>query len=91
MKIRKSVFVVAVCAVVLAGTFIYVKVVGKSGSDFKRMNGGQERSAVTVRTQTAHLNALQDYVLTNGEIESRNSVEVYPDIGGKIAKVYVSL
>ena len=92
MKIRKSVFVVAVCAVVLSGTFIYVKVVGKSGSDFKRMNGGQsERTAVTVRTQTAHLNALQDYVLTNGEIESRNSVEVYPDIGGKIAKVYVSL
>ena len=38
----------------------------------------------TVRTQIAQVEVLHDYINTNGDIEAVNSVDVYPDIGGKI-------
>ena len=45
----------------------------------------------TVRTQIAQVEVLHDYINTNGDIEAVNSVDVYPDIGGKIVSTNVTL
>lgn len=51
----------------------------------------QSANQISVRTLTAALTGLQDYVNTTGEIEPTSSVDVFPDIGGKIQSVSVSL
>jgi|GEM_PF-618938 len=53
--------------------------------------GGGQQSVTSVRTQVAEKTALQDYVLTTGEIEAQSSIDVYPEIGGKLTNVYVNL
>lgn len=48
-------------------------------------------TTVSVTTVEARRTTLHDYVNTNGEIECESSVDCFPDIGGKVARVYVSL
>ncbi|MBR1638381.1 MAG: efflux RND transporter periplasmic adaptor subunit [Treponema sp.] len=50
--------------------------------------GAQETS---VRTMTAKNTVLTDFVITNGEIETQTSIEVFPSIGGKVVEMKVSL
>lgn len=94
MKIRKSwiVAVVAVLAVVL--TAVYANTIGKS-SGAPGGKGGRGRGAggatVSVRTMTTQITTLHGYVSTNGEIESQNSVSVFPDMGGKVISTSVML
>lgn len=61
---------------------------GRAGS-----YGGGQASAnlISVRTLTAEVTPLQDYVNTTGEIEPTSSVDVFPDIGGKIQSVSVNV
>lgn len=55
-------------------------------------NAGRGRGSVTaVRTIVAKNLTLTDYVLTNGEIETQKSIEVFPSIGGRVVEVKVSL
>ncbi len=49
------------------------------------------QNLISVRTLTAQLTPLQDYVSTTGEIEPTSSIDVFPDIGGKIQSVSVHL
>ncbi len=65
--------------------------VGFPGGNGASGFGGENASAVSVRTIIAQKQDLQDYVVTNGEIECESSVDCYADIGGKIAKIYASL
>lgn len=93
MKIKKS-WVVAGCslfAVVL--TAIYANTIGKSsGGGAGSARGGRGGGAtVSVRTMTAEITTLHGYVSTNGEIESQNSVSVFPDMGGKVISTSVML
>ncbi len=91
MKSKKiPVIIVVVCAVVLVATFLLVKFLPK-GNSFSGGNRSENASLVSVRTMTAELQTLHDYVNTNGEIEPQSSIEVYPSIGGKVFRVYVSL
>ena len=55
---------------------------------FGSFGGGQTYS---VKTQVAVPTTLHDYVVTNGEIETQSSIQVFPSIGGKIVEVAVSL
>lgn len=50
--------------------------------------GGQTYS---VKTYDAEAQVLHDYVMTNGEVECQNSVQVFPSIGGKVVESKVSL
>ncbi|MCR5605544.1 MAG: efflux RND transporter periplasmic adaptor subunit [Treponema sp.] len=61
------------------------------------MPGARGRSGVggdtvfSVKTKKAEFEVLHDYVATNGEVEAQSSIEVFPDMGGKIRSVNVSL
>ncbi len=84
----KTIVICIVCLVGLIFTFVYSKSAKKRGG-FARPK--REASAVSVRTVKAEIRTLHDYVKTNGEIECESSVDAFADIGGKVAKVYVSL
>ena len=62
----------------------------KSQSTFGMQKGGAD-TVISVRTQEAKVSTLHDYVNTNGEIRPETSVDVFPEIGGRIVKVNVAL
>lgn len=94
MKIRKSWIVAAVAVLAVVLTAVYANTIGKS-SGAPGGKGGRGRGAggatVSVRTMTTQITTLHGYVSTNGEIESQNSVSVFPDMGGKVISTSVML
>ncbi len=62
---------------------------GKAASQTK--SAQQSANVTSIRSQIAAITPLQDYIFTTGEIEPRTSVDVFPEIGGKIRDVFVSL
>lgn len=61
---------------------------GKGGS---RGRGGAGNTIFTVRSAEAVKKTLNDYVITNGEVESQSAVEVFPSMGGKVQQINVLL
>src|SRR5574344_16086 len=51
----------------------------------------QEATVYTVRTDCATKKNLQEYLIMNGNIKADNSISVFPDIGGKLVNVPVTL
>jgi multidrug efflux pump subunit AcrA (membrane-fusion protein) len=47
--------------------------------------------AVRITTAQAEKRDLQSYIRINGDVEADNTVEVYPDIAGKLIRLHVSL
>ncbi len=45
----------------------------------------------TVQTQKALVKPLQEYLFVNGNIQTNNTISVYPDISGKVKSVKVTL
>lgn len=95
MKIRKSFIVAAVALIAVVLTAVYAKTIGKSSGKPAVVGGrggrGGNSAVVSVRTMTAEITTLHGYVNTNGEVESQNSVSVYPDMGGKVISTSVML
>lgn len=95
MKIRKSFIVAAVAVLAVVLTAVYAKTIGKSSGKSAGFDGrggrGGNSAVVSVRTMTAEITTLHGYVNTNGEVESQNSVSVYPDMGGKVISTSVML
>ncbi len=84
--------VLAATAAVIGYSVLSVKKArqaGGPGMGRGRPGGGQ--TVFSVKTETAMVKTLQDYVATNGEVESQSSISVFPDISGKIVSVNVSL
>lgn len=61
---------------------------GKGGG---RGRGGTGNTIFTVRSAEAVKKTLNDYVITNGEVESQSAVEVFPSMGGKVQQINVLL
>jgi membrane fusion protein, multidrug efflux system len=58
----------------------------------KRQQAPEETAATyTVRTQKITRQDLQEYLIMNGNVKADNSISVYPDIGGKLINVPVTL
>ncbi len=97
-KYVKIIIVLVVCAAALSGVFLFVKI-SKAGGGMPGMPGGKKGggfgggapAVVSVKTMIAEKSVLHDYVNTNGEIETQTSVDVFPDIGGKVVSMKVSL
>ena len=83
------VIIIIACSTVIALAVAYIFYYKQTAAS-KKAPGGQQ-GAVTVRTMTAEVQTLHDYVNTNGEIKTQSSIEVFPDNGGKIVETYVSL
>jgi multidrug efflux pump subunit AcrA (membrane-fusion protein) len=90
-KIKKStVLVAAVCVVFLIVAAAVVNRTKQKNGGMMNMGGGGQ-NVVSVKTAAAENSVLHDYVETNGEIECESSIDVYPDIGGKVSRLFVSL
>ena len=91
-KLRKSYIVmlaaVAVTVVVIASVVIVKKM---SGNAAQGGRGGRGGTTFSVKTMTLTKTVLHDYVSTNGEVESQSSIEVFPDMAGRVASVEVQL
>ncbi len=91
MKLRKSYIVMIVTAIV---TVLAVGgiVIAKKGNSQEAGGRGKRGSTVfSVKTQEIQKTVLHDYVVTNGEVEAQSSIEVFPDIGGKVNEIRVQL
>lgn len=92
MKIRKSIVVAIVIVAAAAVVVVAGNALSDSGgkkADMRR--GGRGDTVVSVKTQELKVETLHGYVSTNGEVESQNSVSVFPDIAGKIVETSVML
>lgn len=86
--------IILVCLLLVIITIIYVIIYKKTGGNKKGGFPGfgmQQTQTVSIRTEEAKAGTLQDYVITNGEIEALSSVSVLPDMAGRIVSVRVSL
>lgn len=93
---KKSFGIVAGCVVLVLATGIYVKKApkkkGMGPGGFGGKGGfGPVETVVSVKTRPAAVTVLHDFVNTNGEIESQSSIDVFPDIGGKVHRTFVDL
>lgn len=50
-----------------------------------------EETVYTVKTQKAEKKDLQEYLQLNGTVKAENTISVFPDIGGKLTRVPVTL
>lgn len=96
-KIKNS-WVVGACALLaVAGTALFAKFGGNAGGGKPggagAGSGGRSGSGATVsvKTEPAEIKTLHGYVNTNGEVESQNSVSVFPDMSGKVISTSVML
>lgn len=62
---------------------------GRGRGGWGNFGGGNQ--TYSVKTITAEKQTLHDYVITNGNVKTKTSVQVFPSIGGKIVETLVSL
>lgn len=92
MKNKKSAIVIVSCVLLVAAAGIWIKKSPKKAGGFGKGGfGGMPQTVVSVKTRVAEPVVLHDFIKTNGEIESKSSIAVFPDIGGKVYTTNVSL
>ena len=92
LKLTKpQIVVVAVLALLGICVVVARKQAGanQNAGGMRRGRGGN--SVVSVKTQILEETVLHGYISTNGEIESQNSVNVFPDVSGKVMETNVML
>lgn len=93
-KTKSTVGIVIAIILITVVAIVAVNLFKGKKTSASPMAGGMGRnvSAVTsVKTVIAENSVLHDYVVTNGEIETQKSIEVFPSIGGKVVEMKVSL
>lgn len=80
-----------VAAVVIINATKNTENAGGPGKGGGRGQGGTGNTIFTVRSAEAVKKTLNDYVITNGEVESQSAVEVFPSMGGKVQQINVLL
>lgn len=80
-----------VAAVVIINTTKNTENAGGPGKGGARGWRGTGNTIFTVRSVEAVKKTLNDYVITNGEVESQSAVEVFPSMGGKVQQINVLL
>ena len=80
-----------VAAVVIINATKNTENAGGPGKGGARGWRGAGNTIFTVRSAEAVKKTLNDYVITNGEVESQSAVEVFPSMGGKVQQINVLL
>ena len=80
-----------VAAVVIINATKNTENAGGPGKGGARGRRGTGNTIFTVRSVEAVKKTLNDYVITNGEVESQSAVEVFPSMGGKVQQINVLL
>lgn len=91
MRRSHIVMIAAAATMVAVVAFVGIskKNSGNAGPGKGRGRGGS--TVFSVKTQVVKKDTLHGYVIANGEIESQNSVNVYPDVSGKVIETNVML
>ncbi|MGP1459565.1 MAG: efflux RND transporter periplasmic adaptor subunit [Treponema sp.] len=91
---KKTLLAALAVAALTVIAIVVINLTKKSGVPMMFGGGkpsGEETPPVSVRTAKAAFTTLTDYVITNGEVQSQSSIEVYPSMNGKLAAVNVML
>lgn len=90
---KKIIIVAAILIVTAIAIFVINKTKPAGGAGFGGPGKGGRGGNITftVRSAEAKVETLNDYVITNGEVETQSSIEIFPSMGGKIASVDVML
>ena len=86
-KMRRSYIVMLVAVVITALAVLFARNLSRKNKEGGP--GGRRGTSTVFSVKTALLEktVLHDYVSTNGEVEAQSSIEVFPDIGGKVVSV----
>ena len=96
-KLPGIIAISALAAVAVTAAFVFLTpkdAAGKnipSGKKGMRKGPAPGQTVLTVKTQVMKTDTLHDYIMGNGEVESQNSVSVFPDKSGKIISTSVML
>ena len=96
-KSKLVIIIVSVIVLIVLGFIIVQRVTVKKESGPAGMGGkggfsfGGGRTATAVKSVVAQNMTLKSFVNTNGEIQTQNSIDVYPSMGGKVIQMNVSL
>lgn len=95
---KRNIIIIAVFAVVIAALILIPSsskaksaAGGPPGAGGKARGGAQQATTFSVRTETVKRGSLQDYIKTNGDVIVDPTVDIYPDVGGKLVSLQVSL
>ena len=90
---KKIIIVAAILIVTAIAIFVINKTKPAGGAGFGGPGKGGRGGNITftVRSAEAKVETLNGYVITNGEVETQSSIEIFPSMGGKIASVDVML
>ncbi len=97
MKAKKTTVVLIIVLTLAALLILYATTLGKNkgGAGMPGKNPGAfgkgQQTEITVFTQFVQKETLHGYIVGNGEIESQNSVSVFPDKAGKVSSIKVML
>ncbi len=80
---KKKIFMIVIAIAIL----VVIANIPKKKMEFPP----QAETVYTVRTQAAQKANLQEYLMINGTVKADNTISVYPDIGGKLVYVPVTL
>ncbi|MCR4733605.1 MAG: efflux RND transporter periplasmic adaptor subunit [Treponema sp.] len=96
-KSRKGLITFITIFLILAVTAVIIFMLFKSKNKAGAFPGGfggwgaGNDTVTSVRTITVEEVKLQDFVTTNGEVETETAIDVFPSIAGKVVKMNVSL
>lgn len=90
-KIRKSYIVMLITAAVTVALVMVALGIAKKNKEGTQNGRGRGGTTFSVKTMTLKKTTLHDYISTNGEVEAQSSVEVFPDMAGRVASVEVQL
>lgn len=85
-KILRRVILVAIVIVVI----LIAALIPKKKSQIVD-SAGVEETVHSVRTQVIERQDLQEYLTMNGNVQSNNTISVYPENAGRILRVFVTL
>ena len=88
---RKSHILMIATATVTLVVVAVALVTAKKSNQGTQGGRGKGGTTFSVKTMTLEKATLHDYVSTNGEVESQSSIEVFPDMAGRVASVEVQL
>lgn len=88
--------IIFLAIVITVGLIVFLNVKKNKSNKFGGFGGfgafgGPGASVTSVRTVIAEEIPLQDYVTTNGEVETQSSIEVFPAMKGTVVEIDVSL
>lgn len=84
-KVIQRVILVLIVVLIVIG----IKMLPKQSRP--KMPEQKEEEVYSVKAQKLEKSSLQEYISLNGNIQSNNTISVYPDIAGKVKSVMVTL